>query len=117
VLIIDDNPGMLETLADIVNAAGYDVDTVLDGKSALQQLRTVKYDIGVFDIVLPDINGVDLIRTCREQSLLSRFVVITAYHGSELFDESKLEGAATVLPKPLDPGMLVAEIRRLYPPA
>ncbi|MBM3322335.1 response regulator, partial [candidate division WOR-3 bacterium] len=45
VLIVDDNAGMLETLADIVEAAGFDVDTAPDGRTALVRMTDNRYDI------------------------------------------------------------------------
>lgn len=113
ILIVDDNPGMLETLADIVVAAGFDVDTAPDGPAALKMLRSVGYAVAIVDIVLPGMSGIDLVKRCHEESLISKFVMISAYTGSELCGEAKVQGVAGVLSKPLDPGQLVGLLRRL----
>jgi len=110
VLIADDNPGMVETLADIVAAAGFEVDTAPDGEAALALLRSKRYDVAVFDIVMPGINGVELIRRCRAEKLAPRFIAITAYTGSEYVNEARAEGAEAVLAKPLDPALLITAL-------
>lgn len=113
VLLVDDNTGMLETLADILAAGGFEVETASDGAGALERLRLSQFDIAVFDIVLPDINGVELIRRALPFNPSCRYVAITAYTESELIDEARGESVADVLFKPIEPEQLLAVLRRL----
>jgi len=61
VLIVDDEPGMLETLDEIFTSAGYAVTAVGDGDRALAEIRTGAYDIVVMDIRMPGRDGVSVL--------------------------------------------------------
>lgn len=60
-LLVDDEPGMLETLSEIFAAAGYAVTTVSDGDAALAEIRRGGYDIVVMDIRMPGRDGVSVL--------------------------------------------------------
>ncbi len=116
VLIVDDNAGMLETLADIVEAAGYSVDTAPDGRTALGRMAEADYDIAVFDIVLPDINGIELVRSTRPEHPKTKYVIITAYTNTDLVERVRSEPVVEILYKPLAPDRLLAALRQLTAP-
>jgi CheY-like chemotaxis protein len=61
VLLVDDEPGMLETLSEILAAAGYNVTAVGDGDAALHALRNEEFDIVVMDVRMPGRDGVDVV--------------------------------------------------------
>jgi len=116
VLIVDDNAGMLETLADIVEAAGFDVDTAPDGRTALVRMTDNRYDIAVFDIVLPDVNGIELVRTTRPEHPETKYVIITAYTNTDLVERVRAEPVVEILYKPVDPERLLDALRQLTAP-
>ena len=113
VLLVDDNVGMLETLSDIISTSGIDVDTAPDGARALALMEKNAYDIAVFDIVLPDIDGVDLVRRTQPRYPNTKFVIITAYTNSELTDRARAEPVSEILFKPIEPSRLIQVLRRL----
>lgn len=61
VLLVDDEPGMLETLSEILASAGYDVTAVSDGDAALAEIRGGGYDVVVMDIKMPGRDGVSVL--------------------------------------------------------
>jgi CheY-like chemotaxis protein len=61
VLIVDDEPGMLETLGEILDGAGYVVTAVGDGDTALAEIRTGSYDLVVMDVRMPGRDGVSVL--------------------------------------------------------
>jgi CheY-like chemotaxis protein len=113
VLIVDDNIGMLETLTDIAQASGFDIDTTTDGAGTDRLMNAHHYDVAVFDIVLPDTTGVELARRARARYPDTKIVIITAYTNSELIDEARAENITEVLFKPIEPARLLEVLRRL----
>ncbi len=116
VLIVDDNAGMLETMADIVAADGFDVDVAPDGRTALARMADNRYDIAVFDIVLPDINGIELVRQTRPEHPETKYVIITAYTNTDHVERVRAEPVVEILYKPVDPVRLLDALRQLTAP-
>lgn len=102
ILIVDDDKTMAETLADVLEASDYDVTTVNSGKDAISIAKQEKFDIGLLDIKMPGINGVEALKQLKKHLPETFFAMMTAYSFSELIDEAKNEGAITVIHKPID---------------
>lgn len=102
VLIVDDDPNIGNTLVDILEVKGYEVRSATSGKEALSIIMEKQYDVIFLDIRMPEMNGVETFRHIKEQSPLTSVVMITAYAGVELVNQTKEEGALQVLSKPLD---------------
>jgi CheY-like chemotaxis protein len=102
ILVVDDNPSMAHTLADILKVKGFEVYAAISGKTALEVLRTHPVDILLTDVKMPDMDGVTLYRQTR--NLYPRLVtfLMTAYAADELIQKGMSEGIKTVLTKPLD---------------
>lgn len=66
VLIVDDEPDILDLLSDILKAAGYEVTTALDASQALERIKETIFDAAIIDFNLPDMNGVMLHRQIRQ---------------------------------------------------
>ena len=66
ILVVDDEPNILGTLAPLLRARGYEVFTAMNGRAALETVDREKPDLIVLDLGLPDIDGVDLCREIRE---------------------------------------------------
>jgi CheY-like chemotaxis protein len=60
-LLVDDEPGMLETLVDIFTDAGYDVTAVGDGDRALEEIMSGRYDVVLMDVRMPGRDGVSVL--------------------------------------------------------
>ena len=61
VLIVDDEPGMRETLVDILEKSGFVAEAVADGEEALRRLAEQSYDVVVMDVRMPGRDGVDVL--------------------------------------------------------
>jgi two-component system alkaline phosphatase synthesis response regulator PhoP len=115
VLLADDDPGMLETLADVLTQAGFDVVSVKDGGEAMAALASDRFDAIILDIVMPGFNGIEVIDETRKSDPAAKFVIITAYSDSELVEEARNRGVDRIFFKPIDiDGLLgtLEEIRR-----
>lgn len=110
ILVVDDNPTMAQTLADILHAKGYQVHTAFCGEEALQVLENEAIDIMLTDVRMPDMSGVELYRRSRDIQPLMRTFLMTAYSADDVIQQGLNEGIKTVLTKPLDVNLLLTLI-------
>jgi two-component system phosphate regulon response regulator PhoB len=76
VLVIDDEPDLLELVRVNLVQAGYRVRTALSGREALEALRSARPDLVVLDLMLPDVSGMDLCRRIRSDPALAELPII-----------------------------------------
>ncbi|HET6818863.1 MAG TPA: response regulator [Mycobacteriales bacterium] len=105
VLIVDDEPGMLETLADILDAAGYTVTAVGDGEKALAEIRTGRYDVVVMDVRMPGRDGVSVL--VESGAPPPPVILMTAYALEERLREAREKKVHAVVMKPFAPPYLL----------
>ena len=105
VLLADDEPGMRETLADILAAAGYDVTTVADGDEAFEALRSGSYDVVVMDVRMPGRDGVAVVVDSGAPP--PPVILMTAYAVEERLRLARAEGVHAVVQKPFAPPYLL----------
>ncbi len=112
ILLVDDEPTLLATLALNLRASGYDVVTAGDGAAALEIARTESPDLIVLDLMMPELDGLTVCRTLRQVSD-TPILVLTARTG-ELDKIIGLEsGADDYMTKPFSLGELQARLRAL----
>lgn len=112
VLIVDDEPRIVELARDYLEHAGFAVLTAADGPAALMTARTRKPDVVILDLGLPGMDGLDVARTLRRESSVP-IVMLTA-RDDELDRVLGLEiGADDYVTKPFSPRELVARVRAI----
>jgi len=110
ILIVDDEPNILGTLAPILRDRGYEVFTAMNGGSALETVHRERLDFLVLDLGLPDTNGIDLCRTIRDG--LTVPIVVLSARGAETDKVRALDaGADDYVTKPFGTEELLARIR------
>ncbi len=102
ILIVDDNPGMTETMKDILDDKEYKVDVAGDGYRAIEMIKEKTYDVVLMDIKMPGINGVETFKEVKRISPLTKVMMMTAYSVEELVKEALKEGAYGIIYKPLN---------------
>jgi two-component system KDP operon response regulator KdpE len=120
VLVVDDEPNILNTLAPLLRTRGYDVLTAMSGRAAIEVIEREKPDLIVLDLGLPDVDGVEVCRTVRETMPVP--IVILSARGAEEDKVRALDlGADDYVTKPFGVEELLARIRaalrRAEPPA
>jgi two-component system response regulator CpxR len=109
VLVIDDDVGLCELVAEYLEPEGYRVEAVHDGESGVERALSGEHVLAVLDFMLPGINGFEVLRRIRARSRLP--VVMLTARGDDLDRIVGLEiGADDYLPKPFNPRELVARI-------
>jgi two-component system response regulator CpxR len=111
-LIVDDDPDIREMLSDYLEAEGYCVESVGSGKEALERVARVEYTLIVLDIMLPGMNGLDVLRQLRISSQIP--VLMLTARGEAVDRVLGLQlGADDYLPKPFVPQELAARIQAI----
>ena len=100
-LIVEDEETLCESLNRVLSREGYIVDTVNTAESALEIMQERPYDLIVTDIILPGMNGIELIRKIRQNNSEQIVVVMTAYASLETAVESLRAGAYDYIVKPV----------------
>jgi CheY-like chemotaxis protein len=108
ILIVDDHSDAVESLALLIRHWGHQVESALDGKSALEKALTFKPKIILMDLGLPDIDGYKLARHFRNQSQLAsaHLIALTGYASSDDRRRALDAGFNQHLAKPVDPEIL-----------
>jgi DNA-binding NtrC family response regulator len=112
ILIVDDDPGMTETMPDILSDMGYEVAVAEDGFKAIQMVKERAYDVALMDIKMPGINGVETFKEVKGISPSTKVVMMTAYSVEDLVKDALKEGAYGIIYKPLDIERVVEFIKR-----
>jgi two-component system, NtrC family, response regulator GlrR len=97
-LLVDDEPGMLETLEEILTAAGYNVTPVGDSETALHEIRSGDYDLVLMDIRMPGRDGVSVV--VESGAPPPPVVLMTAYAVEERLAIARAARVHAVVQKP-----------------
>lgn len=110
ILIIDDDEELCELVSEYLGVEGFEIDSVNDGATGLERALSGDYDMAILDVMLPKMNGFDVLRNLREQSKLP--VIMLTARGDDMERIVGLEiGADDYLPKPFNPRELAARLR------
>lgn len=110
ILIVDDEPKIVQLARDYLRHAGFQVQSAADGPAALASIRAVKPDLVVLDLGLPGMDGLDVLRALRKDSNIP--VIVLTARGEETDKLIGLElGADDYMVKPFSPKELVARVR------
>ena len=113
ILLVEDEPGLVLTLSDLLGAEGYEVESALDGPTGLAKAASGEFDLIILDVMLPGKNGMEVCREVRQQGKDMAILMLTAK--TQLTDRVaglKL-GADDYLTKPFEPPELLARIEAL----
>ena len=112
IIIVDDDPGMGETMVDILGDMGYGVYVAMDGCRAIEMIKDKTYDAVLMDIKMPGINGVETLKEVKRISPTTRVMMMTAYSVEALVKEALKEGAYGIIHKPLNIDRVVSFIEK-----
>ena len=116
ILVVDDDLGTCQTLSDILEAKGYQVDTAADGFQAIEKVKQSSFDVIIIDIIMPGLNGVETYKVIKEVNPKVKAIMITAYAVEDLISQAYKEGAYQVMSKPLEIERLLQSIKNLETP-
>jgi len=113
ILVVEDDVQLARQIASALTEAGHDPTVVHDGERALDKTKQQPFDLIVLDVILPGIDGFDVLRHLRSEHMSSRVLMLTA-RGEVKDRVTGLQlGADDYLPKPFAMGELVARVNAL----
>ena len=112
-LYAEDEPAMAEAVTDILHYHNYSVDAVDNGRDALDYALNEKYDGIILDVMMPRMDGLEVLRRLREAGCRTPVLLLTAKSEVEDRIEGLDAGADDYLPKPFATGELLARVRAM----
>lgn len=113
ILVVEDERDLNSIIVKRLNKAGYSVDTCYDGEEALDYMRMGEYDVILLDIMMPKMNGLDVVRTLRKKRDKTPVLLLTAKDAIEDRVMGLDSGADDYLVKPFAFDELLARVRVL----
>lgn len=113
ILIAEDDPRLLKSLLHIFTANRFSADGVSDGKEALEYALTGEYDGLVLDIMMPGMDGIEVLKTLRKKNITTPALFLTARTEVPQRVEGLDAGADDYLPKPFATAELLARVRAM----
>ncbi len=113
VLLVEDNVQLNKALSTLLKRNSYLVDSASDGEEALIYLKEYQYDVVVLDIMLPKVDGLEVLRRTRSSGNHTPIILLTAKSSIEDKITGLDLGADDYLPKPFNSEELLARIRAL----
>ena len=117
VLVIDDDPLLVELVTHKLLARGYQVQSAADGREGLERARVLRPDLIVLDQMMPLLDGRQVLQQLRADTSFSGIPVLmlTARKSESDVVDALALGAADFMPKPFSPDELAARVARLLP--
>ena len=110
ILIVEDDENIRETIKSILQQSGYDTEAVETGTEAEQKIKDKVYNLALFDIKLPDMEGTQLLAKVHETAPKMVKIMVTGYPSLENTMEALNQGADAYVTKPVKPAKLLALI-------
>jgi DNA-binding NtrC family response regulator len=112
VLVVDDESGILDTLRILLRNEGFEVTTAQGGKAGLEQIRSGAHDLILSDVRMPQVSGLDILNSAREQDPMTPVILMTAQASLQSAIGAVNQGAFYYIQKPFANDELVAILRR-----
>jgi DNA-binding NtrC family response regulator len=112
VLVVDDEPGLRQSLRLLLADAGYDVAAEGNGARALERALAEPFDLVLCDVRMPDMDGLAFLRGYKSRGGSALVVMMSAYGGEEAALAAMKEGAYDYIPKPFRPDEVVLTLRK-----
>src|SRR3546814_8281445 len=113
ILLVEDEAPLRETLAARLKREGFAVDAAQDGEEGLYMGREVPFDLGIIDLGLPKMSGMELVKALREEGKQFPVLILTARSSWQDKVEGLTQGADEYLLKPFHVGDLLARLHAL----
>jgi signal transduction histidine kinase/DNA-binding response OmpR family regulator len=112
ILVVDDDPEICKLLTMSLSPLGYEVTSASDGFQALEQIETERFNVLILDILLPHLNGIEVLKRVREQGFEMEVIVLTAYASLKTAIEAVRLGAYDYITKPCKGEVIRSTVRR-----
>jgi DNA-binding NtrC family response regulator len=114
ILVIDDESVICDACRLVLAEKGHSVDHCLTGKAGLLAIEGGKYDLILLDVKLPDVDGMEILKSVREKGPVPVVIVMTGYSTMSNALQAMKLGAADYLAKPFTDDELVEAVEKLF---
>lgn len=113
VLVVDDERVIADTLAIILNQAGYNASAVYSGTAAVEQAKSIKPNLVISDVIMPDMNGIDAAIKIRASVPACKILLFSGQAATaDLLENARQQGHEfEILAKPVHPQDLLAKLK------
>ena len=117
VLIVEDEPHIVESLTFVLGREGYAVSSALDGEAAVEHLRHDPPDLMILDVMIPKLNGFEVLKLAKSDPGLRRIPIIVLTAKGQAQDRRLAEsiGSDGFMTKPFSNREIVERVRQLMP--
>ena len=112
-LVVEDEKYLNKTITERLTKLGYCVDNCFNGEDALYYIENTQYDGIILDVMMPKVNGFEVLRTIRKKKIFTPVLMLTAKDADEDIIAGLDTGANDYLTKPFSFGVLCARIRAM----
>lgn len=113
ILVVDDEAVIRDGCTKILTKAGWDVETAENGRDGIELIKNKNFDILLLDLMMPGMNGLEVIQVVNEIAPAIYIVVITGYATIETAVEAMKRGAYDYIPKPFTPDQLRVVVKKV----
>jgi two-component system OmpR family response regulator len=113
VLVVDDEPSIVDAVATALRYEGFDVAEAVDGRGALKAAESLRPDLIVLDIMLPDLDGLEVTRRLRQDGMRTPVLFLTARDATEDKVAGLTVGGDDYVTKPFSLAEVVARVRAI----
>lgn len=115
VLVVEDEYDSIQMVSKILRHHGAEVHVAHDGHECIQMLPTVRPNLIIMDLALPEMDGWETLTKIRQDQALAGVpvVAITAYHSVSVEQDARAHGFDAYFPKPLDTNAIISQLARV----
>ena len=112
VLIVDDEKEFADSLSERLSMRDYDVTTSLDGKDAVENVKSRNFDVVILDVAMPGMDGIEALQEIKRLKPLTEVIMLTGHSTVETAVKGMQLGALDYLKKPCETEELIAKINK-----
>lgn len=102
ILIVDDEPNVCQFLSEYLEYRGFGTRISNSGSEALQYLQEETFDAILLDLIMPGMNGLEVLEKIRQMNITIPVIIVTGVKDKDVADEAIKLGAVDFIPKPID---------------
>ncbi|MGH1419087.1 MAG: response regulator [Hyphomicrobiaceae bacterium] len=111
ILVLDDNVDVAQGVGEILEMSGYDVTLVHDGESAVSTFCGGQFNLGLFDVRMQGMNGVEAFLEIKRQQPKANILLMSGYAEDDLIKSAFDNGVLGLLSKPFEPDEMLDKVR------
>ncbi len=115
-LLVDNEPNVLEVMQLGLSIQGYEVSTATNGSEALDTVKKEQFDIILLDLIMPEMDGIEVLKRMKKMGLRSKILMLSAYPSQEMVEESLEKGACGFIVKPSSAEEISSAIQQALDP-